>query len=239
MGYYWPSMHKDAKVLIQICETCQIHSPIPRKPKHEMASIMSAWPFSQWEIDIVGPLPIAPGSARFLVVAIDYFTKWRRLGKTHRGWVDELPQVLWTHRTTPKSSNGETPFSLVYGSKAMIPIEISIETRMIQDFDPKQNEKRRREDLDILGERREIASIKEAHYKQKLEGYYNKRVCPSTFKPSTYVLRLNIASKAEFQGKMPYIVKKAYGYGAYKLETLSGSPIYRTWNGSNLRKFYI
>ncbi|GJS63475.1 reverse transcriptase domain-containing protein [Tanacetum coccineum] len=55
----------------QRCETCQIHSPIPRKPKQEM----TAWPFSQWGIDIVGPLPIAPGGARFLVVAIYYFTK--------------------------------------------------------------------------------------------------------------------------------------------------------------------
>ncbi|GKC05860.1 reverse transcriptase domain-containing protein [Tanacetum coccineum] len=169
----------------------------------------------------------------------------RMIGKTHQGWVDELPQVLWAHRTTLKSSNRETPFSLVYSSEAVISIEISIETRRIQDFDPKQNEKRRREDLDILEERREIASIKEAHYKQKLEGYYNKRVRPSTFKPGTYVLRLNSASKAEFQGKMgptwegPYIVKKAYGDGAYKLETLFGSPIDRTWNGSNLRKFYI
>ncbi|GKG28887.1 reverse transcriptase domain-containing protein [Tanacetum coccineum] len=89
----------------------------------------------------------------------------RMLGKTHQGWVDELPQVLWAHRTTLKSSNGETLFSLVYDSKAVIPIEISIETRRIHDFDPKKNEKRRREDLDILEERREIASIKEAHYK--------------------------------------------------------------------------
>ncbi|GJU85717.1 reverse transcriptase domain-containing protein [Tanacetum coccineum] len=75
LGYYWPSMHKDAKGLIQRCETFQIHSLIPRKPKQEMTSIMSAWPFSQWGIDIVGPFPIAPGGARFLVVATDYFTK--------------------------------------------------------------------------------------------------------------------------------------------------------------------
>ncbi|GKB52358.1 ribonuclease H-like domain-containing protein [Tanacetum coccineum] len=87
-----------------------------------------------------------------------------------------------------KSSNGETPFSLVYGSEAVVPIEISIETRRIQDFDPRQNEKRRKEYLDILEEKKEIASIKEAHYKQKLEGYYNKRVRPSTFKPGDYDL---------------------------------------------------
>ncbi|GJV13641.1 reverse transcriptase domain-containing protein [Tanacetum coccineum] len=169
----------------------------------------------------------------------------QRLGKTHQGWVDELPQVLWAYRTTPKSSNRETPFSLVYGSEAVVPIEISVETKRIQYFDVKQNEKRRREDLDILKERMEIASIRKAYYKQKLEGYYNKRVQPSTFKPGTYVLRLNNASKVEFQGKMgptwegPYIVKKAYGDGAYKLEILSGSLINRTWNGSNLFKFYM
>ncbi|GJZ82527.1 hypothetical protein Tco_0647700 [Tanacetum coccineum] len=90
------------------------------------------------------------------------------------------------------------PFSLAYGSKAVIPIEISVETKRVQDFDPKENEKRQREDLDILEDKREIASIKEAHYKQKLEGYYNKNVKPFTFKPGTYVLRLNSASKAEY-----------------------------------------
>ncbi|XP_071740772.1 uncharacterized protein [Rutidosis leptorrhynchoides] len=36
-----------------------------------------------------------------------------RLGYARTGWVDELPKVLWSHRTTPKASTGETPFSLV------------------------------------------------------------------------------------------------------------------------------
>nr|GEW22614.1 reverse transcriptase domain-containing protein [Tanacetum cinerariifolium] len=75
LGYYWPSMHKDAKELIQKCEASQIYSSVPRKSKQEMTSIMSAWPFSQLGIDIVGPLPTTPGSARFLVVTIDYITK--------------------------------------------------------------------------------------------------------------------------------------------------------------------
>ncbi|GJS73889.1 hypothetical protein Tco_0706730 [Tanacetum coccineum] len=146
------------------------------------------WPFSQWGIDIVGPLPTAPGV-----------------------------------------------------QEAVIPIEIRVKTKRVQDFDSKENEKRRREDLDILEERREMEAIKEAHYKQKLEGYYNKNVKPSTFKPGTYVLRLNSASKAEYQGKMrptwegPYRVRKAYGDGACKLETLSVKAIDQTWNMTNLR----
>ncbi|GKC37093.1 hypothetical protein Tco_1340973 [Tanacetum coccineum] len=134
---------------------------------------------------------------------------------------------------------------MVYGSEAVIPIEISVEIKQVQDFYPKENEKRRREDLDILEERREMASIKEAHYKQKLEGYYNKNVKPSTFKTGIYVLRLNSTSMAEYQGKMrptwegPYVIRKAYGDGAYRLETLSGEAVNRTWNRINLRKFYV
>ena len=99
--------------------------------------------------------------------------------------------------------------------------------------------------LDLLEERREIASIREATYKQKLEKYYNSRVRPSSFKPGEYVLRLNSASKAEYQGKLgptwegPYVVAEAYGNGAYKLATIFGEEVDRTWNGTNLRKFYI
>ncbi|GKC26692.1 reverse transcriptase domain-containing protein [Tanacetum coccineum] len=188
-----------------------------------MMPIMLAWPFSQWGIDIVGPLPIAPGGTRFLAMAIDYFTKWvkakllisttrkhmekfvwehivcrfgvphilisdngkqfvegtfpvfcQKLGIFQAFTLVYLPQVnrqVEAHKITPKSSNGKTPFSFVYDSGAVFPIEISIETRRIQDFDAKKNKKRCREDLDILQERRELSSIKEAYYKQKLEGY--------------------------------------------------------------------
>ncbi|GJW02712.1 reverse transcriptase domain-containing protein [Tanacetum coccineum] len=56
-GYYWPTMHEDAKKKIQKCESYQIHSAIPKLPKTFMMSIMALWPFYQWGIDILGPLP--------------------------------------------------------------------------------------------------------------------------------------------------------------------------------------
>ncbi|GKE87752.1 reverse transcriptase domain-containing protein, partial [Tanacetum coccineum] len=116
-----------------------------------------------------GPQSVVEVTNRDIVKGME-----RRLGKTHQGWVDELPHVLWAHRTTLKSSNEETSFSLVYGSEAVVPIKIGVKTKRIQDFDVKQNEKRRRENLDMLEDRKEIATIREAYYKQKLEGYYNK-----------------------------------------------------------------
>ena len=38
--------------------------------------MLSPWPFTQWGLDIIGPLPRALGNKKFLIVATDYFTKW-------------------------------------------------------------------------------------------------------------------------------------------------------------------
>ncbi|XP_076894775.1 uncharacterized protein LOC143547172 [Bidens hawaiensis] len=62
-----------------------------------------------------------------------------RLGTKRTGRVDELPHVLWAFRTQKKSSNSETPFSLTYGTEAMIPAEIGVPSaRMLAN---KDNEK--------------------------------------------------------------------------------------------------
>lgn len=42
----------------------------------ELTSVTSPWPFAQWGIDLVNPLPLGKGSMKFVVVAMDYFTKW-------------------------------------------------------------------------------------------------------------------------------------------------------------------
>ncbi|GJV67646.1 reverse transcriptase domain-containing protein [Tanacetum coccineum] len=198
MGYYWPSMHRDARELIRACDDYQAHTSVPRLPKADMILVTSAWPFMKWGMDIVGPLLEGPGRVKYLIVAIDYFTKWMeakplatitgkqvvnftydnivcrfgipatiitdnetqfvnepfkkweeklkiqlistsvyhpqgnraveraiksllrgiktRLEKGGSAWAEEVPNVLWAHRTMKKTSNGETPFSLTYGT---------------------------------------------------------------------------------------------------------------------------
>ncbi|GJW84784.1 reverse transcriptase domain-containing protein [Tanacetum coccineum] len=74
-GYYWPTMHKDARMLIRACQDCQIHKPIPRNPQQKLTPITSPWPFYKWGIDIAGPFPKGLGKVKFLIVAMNYFTK--------------------------------------------------------------------------------------------------------------------------------------------------------------------
>ncbi|GKC54707.1 reverse transcriptase domain-containing protein [Tanacetum coccineum] len=45
----------------------------------------------------------------------------KQLVRCQQGWVDDLARVLWVHRTLPRNSQNETPFSLAYGSEAIIP----------------------------------------------------------------------------------------------------------------------
>ena len=75
-GYYWPTMKSDAANYIKKCDPCQRMSPILKSPVQDLVSISSPWPFTQWGIDIVGPLPTAPAQKKLLLVATDYFSKW-------------------------------------------------------------------------------------------------------------------------------------------------------------------
>nr|CAN72485.1 hypothetical protein VITISV_002718 [Vitis vinifera] len=75
-GYYWPTMKKDAAAYVQKCDKCQRYAPIPHMPSAALKSVSGPWPFAQWGMDIVGPLPAAPAQKKFLLVATDYFSKW-------------------------------------------------------------------------------------------------------------------------------------------------------------------
>ncbi|GJR43187.1 reverse transcriptase domain-containing protein [Tanacetum coccineum] len=326
-GYYWPTMHRDARDMIKKCKDCQVHRPIPRQPQQKLTPITSPWPFHKWGIDIAGPFPVAAGGLKFLIVAIDYFTKWieakavatitgnqvkrfvwdnivcrfglpgeivsdngkqfcdnpfkdwcsklsitqrfasvkhpqtnglveranRSLGEgikarldRHKGrWVEELSHVLWAHRTTIKVSTGDTPFSLVYGTEAVIPAEIGMPTIRTAEVNITTNDDERRIDLDILEERREQAAIREEKVKLKMKGYYDAKVRGVLFRPGDFVYRANDASHAEDTGKLgpkwegPYEVTEALGKGAYKLRDMDGRELPRTWNIGNLKKCYL
>nr|GEW35432.1 reverse transcriptase domain-containing protein [Tanacetum cinerariifolium] len=76
LGYFWPTMHKDARDMIRRCRDCQIHCPVSRYPQQPLTLITALWPFYKWGINIAGPFLEGPGKVKFLIVAMDYFTKW-------------------------------------------------------------------------------------------------------------------------------------------------------------------
>ena len=214
-----------------------------------MNPISSPWPFAHWGLDIVGPFPRAIGNRRFVLIAMDYFTKWveaealanirdvdvkkfvwrnivtrfgvpeslvsdnglqfdskafrefcgslditnrystpaypqsngqakatnktivnglkRRLEGAKGRWAEELPNVLWAYRTTPRRSTRETSFSLTYGAEAVIPAKINLCSAQVSGFEPTQNSELMLKQLNLLEERWESTTIWLVEYQQR------------------------------------------------------------------------
>ena len=184
-----------------------MHGDLIHVPPSELHALTSHWPFSVWGIDIIGKIsPNSSSGHEYILVAIDYFTKWveatsyagliaarvakfirshiiyrygvphelisdrgahfrgevdtlvqeygiqhhrssayrpqtngaveaanknikrilRNMVETSRDWSEKLPFALWAYRTYFHTSTGSTPYSLVYGMEAVLPIEIEM-----------------------------------------------------------------------------------------------------------------
>ena len=76
-GYFWLTMKIDCCQFVQRCQECQIHGDLIHMSPSELHALTSLWPFSVWGIDIIGKIsPKSSSGHEFLLVAIDYFTKW-------------------------------------------------------------------------------------------------------------------------------------------------------------------
>ena len=100
----------------------------------------------------------------------------KRLDDMKGKWMEELSHVLWTYRTTPRKSTGETPFSLTYGVEVVILLETGFPTTRTSSFNPKDNDEQLTRNLDLIEEKREDAMVQLAYYQQKLKHGYDANV---------------------------------------------------------------
>ena len=76
-GYYWSMMETDCHQHSRTCHKCQIYANKVHVPHIPLNVMTSPWPFAMWGIDMIGEIkPTASNGHRFILVAIDYFTKW-------------------------------------------------------------------------------------------------------------------------------------------------------------------
>ena len=93
----------------------------------------------------------------------------KRLDDEKGKLVDELPHVLWTFRTTPQRSTGDTPFSMTYGAEVVIPLETKFPTLKMSSFTPSNNDGLLEKNLDLIKERRESVMVQLAYYQHKIK----------------------------------------------------------------------
>jgi hypothetical protein len=312
---------------VKKCDACQRSAPVIHQPAKPLHPIISPWPFMIWGMDIVGPLPRAPGNRTYMLAMTDYFSKWieaeafpevkeshvisfikrnilcrfgipseiicdngsqfvsnnaegfcarwnislkksaprnpqsngqaessnkiimdnlrKKLEELGGKWADELPLVLWSDRTTPKTATGQTPFSLVFGAEAVIPSEVLVPTHRYGCMTKDQNQEAMISSLDTIDELRSSASIRLASYKQSVARTYNKNVRVRRLEVGDLVLRKvfqntknHKAGKFAYKWEGPYQVESVVGHGAYRLMTMQGQLIHKPWNILHLKKYH-
>jgi hypothetical protein len=75
-GFYWPKAASDAADLVQKCENCQRCAKDQKQPSSLTQLIQPTWPLQRWGLDLLGPLPLAQGNLKYVIVVVEYFSKW-------------------------------------------------------------------------------------------------------------------------------------------------------------------
>ena len=148
--------------------------------------------------------------------------------------MEELPHVLWTYRTTPRKFTGETPFSLTYGAKAVIPLETGFSTLRMSSFTSSSNDGLLEKSLDLIEERRESVMVQLAYYQYKLKQGYDANVKLRPLALGKLVLRkvLGTTKNSAWEKLGPnwegsYCITSVAGIGAYYLEDLKEKAVPR------------
>ena len=148
-----------------------------------------------------------------------------RLKKLKSEWVKDLPSILWAYHTMSRIPMGETQYSMVYGIKSVISVEIEMTSFKTSNFDKENNEVELRLNLDLLDEKSERAEIRQSTYKHQVAKYYNQRVKILT---GDLVLRkVTLSTKEPNDGKLgptwesPYKVVKVSRPGTYWLKDMN------------------
>ena len=328
-GYFWLPMESNCIKYVRRCYKCQIYADKAHAPTFPLHVLTAPWPFSMWGLDVIGPIePKASNGHRFILVAIDYFTKWvevasyksvtkqavvkfirkdiicryglperiitdngknlnnklmeelcnqfkvkhsnstpyrpkmngavetanknikkilEKMSVTYRDWHEMLPFALHGYRISVCTSTGATPFSLVYGFEAVLPVEVEVPSlRVIQELelDEAKWAQVRYEQLNFIEERRLTALCRGQLYQKKIARAYNKKVRHRHFQERNLVLKRIMPFQKDHRGKWtpyyegPCIVKKAFSGGALILTNMDGDDLPSPISADYVKKYY-
>ncbi|XP_070025391.1 uncharacterized protein [Nicotiana sylvestris] len=126
-----------------------VHGDLIHSPSFELHTMSAPWPFVAWGMDVIGPIDLAASNGnRFILVAIDYFTKWVE-AKTFK--------YVTKNEVSFDEIVGETPYLLVYGTEAVIPTKVEISSLRIvaeAEIDDDEWVKTRLEQLSLIEDKR-------------------------------------------------------------------------------------
>ena len=157
-------------------------------------------------------------------------------------WVEELPAVLWSLRTTPNRSTGLTPFFLTYGSEVVLPFDLDYGAPRVKAFDPMMAAEAQRDAMEVLEEARLATLHRSARCQQTLRRYHERRIRERTLQVEDLVLRWVMTMKDKHKlsppQEGPYSIAEVIRPGTYKLKDSDGNILTNSWTIEQLRCFF-
>nr|GEV19089.1 reverse transcriptase domain-containing protein [Tanacetum cinerariifolium] len=199
LGFYWPTIYKDAFDLVKHCDSCQRQGKISQKDEMPQNSIQVCKIFNVWGIDFMGPFPSSKGN-KYILVAVDYLLKWVEAKALPTNDVRVVVKFL------------KSLFSRFKTSKAII----------------SDKGVHRKLQLNELSELRDQAYENSLIYKERTKKLHNAKIKNQIFNVDDQVLLFNSRLKI-FSGKLksrwsgPFIILEVYPYGTTKLVHSDGS----------------
>eukprot|EP00253_Pinus_taeda_P010880 PITA_10880 len=265
-------MFKDCITTVRSCHACQIFDRITRRPPAPLQPVVAVGPFAKWGIDFMTCNPTSTGGHGYIIVTVDYFTKWAEVMPTLNNSGEKtalfffnhvvsrfgVPQAIVTdhgshfcnhmmvelaaklglshecstpyysqanEQTLVRNATGFTPFQLVYGLKAILPVQCEISSlKLAVELLPGTSEEEAHflELIHLDDTHRDAASANQAH-KKRVKAQFEKNVKPRVFSEGDLVLHYDQESDILGAGKFkslwmgPYIVKRVLAKGSYKL----------------------
>ncbi|PKI64959.1 hypothetical protein CRG98_014653 [Punica granatum] len=170
-----------------------------------------------------------------------------KMMENYKDWHEMLPYALLAYRTSIQTSTGATPYSLVYGMEAVLPIEVEIPSmRILAEAELAEAEwaKQRYEQLNVIDEKRLKALCHGQCYQQRMARAFNTRVRHRDISPGDLVLRkvlhVTLDSRGKFSYKYdgPFVVKEVFSGGAVILSDMDGTENALPVNANAIKKYY-
>ena len=170
----------------------------------------------------------------------------RIIGIHKSNWHTMLFSALWAYRTSTKNSTCFTPFQLVYGLEAVLPIECEIPSLQIAiELLPATSEEEKHFlYLAQLDENRRTAALATEAHAKRMQAQYDRSVTPRNFSEGDLVLIYDQANDKLGAGKFepmwhgPYIFRRQLAKGAYELIGFDVVSLGKPRNGLYRKRYY-